>query len=437
MQTHLIVGALALVLVAGGSPLAAAAAGCGAGAAPPSLGFEEALQRWNCHPDWRRAQAAVERVRADGLIAGQRPNASLTLGAVSLPKGGVGPGPWLDKPFDHQARWDQPIERGDKRRLRQAAAQAETDAAERERDQARRDARAGIAVGYWDTWLAQARWDAQRQIVEATVESLRLIEQRVQAGDAAAIERDRWRVELARVRADAATAQVEWAASVARWRLLVGWVEGSPVLQSPAKAFPALETPPRAVPFAAETLSRDPRGAAVAARTEAGRRRVTLAQAQQTRDLSIGVQADRYPATAAFPAGNGNTVSLSITVPLFTGHAFEGERARALADLQALEEEQALMGSALQAEWLERQAQAQAAWQRWRLAEEELLPAAQRLAAAAEAAYRRGGASLLELLEARRALRLAQMDHLGTLADWAKAHWLWRALLDMAPDPRS
>jgi cobalt-zinc-cadmium efflux system outer membrane protein len=58
---------------------------------------------------------------------------------------------------------------------------------------------------------------------------------------------------------------------------------------------------------------------------------------------------------------------------------------------------------------------------RQRLAADELAPAAQRVADAAEIAYRRGAISLLEVLEARRSLRAAQIERINAEADAAKA----------------
>ncbi|OYV01897.1 MAG: transporter, partial [Burkholderiales bacterium PBB5] len=58
---------------------------------------------------------------------------------------------------------------------------------------------------------------------------------------------------------------------------------------------------------------------------------------------------------------------------------------------------------------------------RCRLVAEQLLPAAEQVAAGAELAYRRGASSALELLDARRSLRAVHLEQLTADADLAKA----------------
>ena len=66
-------------------------------------------------------------------------------------------------------------------------------------------------------------------------------------------------------------------------------------------------------------------------------------------------------------------------------------------------------------------AQWQVAQARRRLIAEGLLPAAERVAAGAELAYRRGASSVLDALDARRALRATHIERITAEADLAKA----------------
>ena len=140
-----------------------------------------------------------------------------------------------------------------------------------------------------------------------------------------------------------------------------------------------------------------------------------------------------HRAGAANPSGNGNTVSLTASVPLFLGHAYEGEIARAMADWQQAQDQEAQVREAARALIDQTRAEWLSARQRVRLAQDELLPASERLATAAEAAWARGGSSLLELIEARRALRAARLEALAARADAAKAAWRWQSLDTPAP----
>ena len=132
-----------------------------------------------------------------------------------------------------------------------------------------------------------------------------------------------------------------------------------------------------------------------------------LARAQRVRDVSVGVQVDRWPVSATNASGTGNTVSVFFSVPLFVRHGLEGEIARAEVDLaNARETVRRAQLAALSDLAQTRSRWAAAAVRRW-LASDELAPAAERVAAGAELAYRRGATSLLDVFDARRSLRAA------------------------------
>ena len=395
-------------------------------AAEAALTLQGALQRADCHPSVRTAVAQLRGARADELTAGQRPNPNLTLGAYSVPRRGLGSGPFMDKAFDHQVRVDQLIERGGKRALRQQAAAGQAQSMMGELAQARADAQVDIAGAYLDLQAGAARAQALNAFVDGSQKALQLLEARVKAGDAPAIEAARLRAEHARLQADAAQAQADTAALRARLAVAMGWDGPLPPLQPAEDWMPKLSLDAE-LPTD-ELLARRADVRAARARSQAAERLHQLAQAQRTRDVTIGVQADRYPATLANPSGNGNTVSLTATVPLFIGHAYEGEIARAHADWQLALDQESQVREAARALIEQSRAEWRSARRRLTLAEADGLPAAQALATAAEAAWARGGTSLLELIEARRALRAAQLEALTARAEAAKAAWRWQSL---------
>lgn len=73
-------------------------------------------------------RVALAAAAAEGVVAAQRPNPSLSLNTLSVsPSSGIGPGrPW-DKQVDIIIRLDQLVERGGKRELRTSAAQLNLD----------------------------------------------------------------------------------------------------------------------------------------------------------------------------------------------------------------------------------------------------------------------------------------------------------------------
>jgi cobalt-zinc-cadmium efflux system outer membrane protein len=380
------------------------------------LAYDAALERaGQCHPDVRAAERAQQAAQADLTTASEGQNPQLTVGAGSVnpSRGGVGSGPLWNKTFDHQLRVDQLIERGGKPALRRAAAEALHEAALQDLADARRQARLAVAHAYVDLAAAlarQAQTQASAALNEAALQALR---RRVQAGDAAALDATRFELDSLRLQADLMQAEAELRGLRQQLAQALGAPEAAPWL---APSLPVVEAP-----TAADGIAHRPDVLAAAARRQAAGQAHALAVAQRTRDVSVGVQFDRYPASLGNPSGTGNTVSVSLAVPLFLRHAYEGEIAHAQADADAAEDRLQRARQTAEADLLRAQAQWQAADARRRLAVERLLPAAERVAEGAELAYRRGATSALDVLDARRALRTAHIERINAEADRAKA----------------
>ncbi len=152
------------------------------------------------------------------------------------------------------------------------------------------------------------------------------------------------------------------------------------------------------------------------------------------RDVGLGVQFDRYPVSATNSSGSGNTLSVSVSVPLFIRHGFDGEIARAEADVANARETQRRAQLTARSDLAQAQSRWSAAAARMRLATTELAPAAERVAAGAELAYRRGATSLLDVLDARRGLRAAHIERINAEADGAKAAAELEAARFVLPD---
>jgi cobalt-zinc-cadmium efflux system outer membrane protein len=110
-----------------------------------------------------------------------------------------------------------------------------------------------------------------------------------------------------------------------------------------------------------------------------------------------------------------------VSVPLMVNHAYEGEIARAEADVDSAAEALRRASTEAAGEAARAQSQWQGALARRRLVMEELLPAAERVAAGAELAFSRGASGVLEVLDARRALRAAQIERISAEAELAQA----------------
>ena len=447
-----------LTVLCGWAWLAGPALGCAdlASADAGALTLAQAQARVaDCHPDVRAARAALGGAAADVQVAGQRPNPQLTVGAGSVGSALGSGSPWR-KTFDHSLRLDQLIERGNKPALRQAAAEAQRSAAAADLADVTRRALSAVAHAHQDLWAAQGRRLQLAAAVGLSAESLRLLDLRVRAGDAPALDATRFTLDNARVQADLRQAEADVAEGQRQLALLigvgglggVGSVNGLPSAASGVGQLQALaaDLPPGAPdrpgaplpPTAAErsadvaersadVTERRADVAAALARLAAAELARDLAAAARTRDVSVGLQVDHWPTSAGNGSGTGNTVSLSLTVPLFLRHANDGELARAEADLASARESLRRVRDSASADLARAAAQASAAADRRQLVLAQLEPAAEKVAAGAELAYRRGASTALDVLDARRSLRAVRIERITADADLAKALADWQA----------
>jgi cobalt-zinc-cadmium efflux system outer membrane protein len=398
--------------------------------AAATLSLDQALARVaDCHPEVRAARAALGAAAADVQVAGQAPNPQLTLGAGSIGNA-VGAGTLWQKTFDHSARLDQLIERGNKPALRRAAAEAARMAVLADLAESSRRAASSVAHAHQDLWAAQGRLLQLQAAAALNTESLRLLDRRVKAGDAPALDATRFRLDDARLQADLRQTEADSQDLQRQLALLIGAAAVARQLQAQAvdlgsdlaAVLPALMESTQAN----EAAERRPDVLAALARLRAAEQLRDLAVAGRTRDVNVGVQVDHWPTSPTNTSGTGNTVSLSVTVPLFIHHANEGALARAEADVSIAQDGLRRSRGTAASELARTAAQVRNATERRRLVVEQLEPAAEQVAAGAELAYRRGASSALEVLDARRSLRAVRIERVNADADLAKALADWR-----------
>jgi len=159
---------------------------------------------------------------------------------------------------------------------------------------------------------------------------------------------------------------------------------------------------------------------AAQARVQAARAALDSASAQKNPDVTLGASYDHYPGTSTA------LLALRMSVPLQLSYRYEGEIARAGAQLaqaeQALEKTRRLARQELQ----RLQHEARTTSQRAQSYSEDILPRARQVAAGAELAYSKGAIPLTDLLDARRTLRATLLDALAARTDYAKAVGAWQ-----------
>lgn len=378
----------------------------------------------------RELQAArrnVEGAEADKLSAAARPNPVLGVNT-----GGMGSSVTSrDNPHslhfaDSWVTLSQTFERGNKRELRTEAAQFGIDASRSDFADALRSQQVVLASAFYDLLFAQSRARIAEDSAQLFRRTMAAVDLRLKAGDVAPSGAARIRVDALRAENEARIARAEVEKAQSALAYLIG-VESQARRIVAEDAWPAVAVP--AEPQIEAILSRRADVQAAAARLRAAEKRVELAKASRTRDVTIALQYEVYRSTYT-----GDTVGVAASVPLFTNYYFEGEIARAEVEYTAAQENLERVRALALGDIQRARAEVDAAAERARRYDEALLQEAERAAKGAELAYEKGASGVLELLDARRTLFGSRVEAVGARADYARALATWRASVGEAPD---
>lgn len=378
------------------------------------------------------ARRAVESAGAQRAIAAVRPNPILSLNSSSISSSpGTGPGPLNQKRIDTVLRIDQPVERGGKRELRMDAAEGLERAARGDSLDVQRTQLAQLRGAYYDLKQAEEKVVVLAETAQLFGRTLAAAQVRLKAGDLAAAEVAKVQVDHERAQNDARAALAEQARARFALAYLIGEERNAEALRA-ADPWPAPERPDAAAVERALAQSAEGRPDVLAAkaRVAAAEKLRDLARSQQTRDVTIGAQYERFPGTVPT-----DSIGIGISLPLFTGNDFSADIRRAEVDryaaMDGLERARAIAGNDVR----RAASDLAAAAERLERYDSTLLDAAQRTAQAAEFAFQRGAASVLEVLDARRTLRAVRLEALAARTDHAKALAAWRASQTTAEMP--
>lgn len=365
----------------------------------------------------RSVQAARSNVgfaEADRQSATARPNPILSYNNTSInPRAGIGSGGWQDKRIDHVLRIDQTIERGDKRALRIAAAEEAMQAAQFDYTDTLRQQILTFQMAYYDLKLANEKLAITQDNSQLFADTLQRSELRYKTGDISGSDLARIRVDALRAESDYANAKNDLRFAQSQLAVLLG-IESCTSQLSPLTPWPSnasLDNLPNP-----ETLAQQrPDVQAARHRLEAARQGQKVANSLRTRDITVGVQYERFMPDSA------NTYGFGVAIPLFLGYDYRGEIRRAATAFDQAEFE---YRKQLQ-ESTEDIARSQQTYRNAVAREQNylntILPAARKAAAAVEFAWKNGAASLLEWLDARRTLRSVEFESSSAQADSAKA----------------
>lgn len=383
-----------------------------------SLSLREAELLWQAHSrELRLADASVAGAAADVRTAGQIPNPDVSLSVLSIsPWSGYGAGHLEDKKMDTVLRLDQLIERGGKRKLRVQGAEARLDAARLDKDDTARQQLGMLRQAYYNLRLAQEKQALARDTAALYGKSAEAGRLRQRVGDIAPVDLSRLQIDQGRAESDARQAQTELEQAQVILAYLIGREADAARLQA-SDNWPALEEQA----LTEVPLEQRPDIEAARRRLAAAEAERDLQKARKSRDVTLGVQYEHNLQNAP-----KDSVGFGVSVPLFIWHEYEGEIARAEADLdlarRQYEQQQAqAVGQVAQA-----RSALLSARERYRRLEGGLLADAERVAKAAEFAYGKGAMGLMDLLDARRTLRQIQIEAASARADYAKALSDWQ-----------
>jgi cobalt-zinc-cadmium efflux system outer membrane protein len=401
----------------------------------PALTLDRAEQLLHArNRELQAARRAVEAAQANTLAAGAPPNPTLSLGVSQInPAVGVGSGPFRDKVVDSSIRLDQLIERGEKRELRAAAARSLESASTEDLSDTYRQQRLALRAAYYDLLLAQDKLDIARDNASLFEHSMQAAELRLNAGDIAAAEVSRLRVDALRAQNDARAAEAE----LRRAQLVLGYMTGT---EAQANLIRAVDPWPALVPVEAgditdEVIDRRPDVRAARNRIDAAEKAREQARSLRTHDVTVGMQYDHYPVNPAYAlgsgAGTGNSYGVFVSVPLFARYTYEGEIRGAEVGYDAAVETMDKVRAQARSELMRAFSDLQAAEARLNRYDGSLLGEAKKAADSAEFAYRNGAIGVMDLLDSRRTLHAIQVDAVSARNDYAKALAAWQAGLGM------
>lgn len=381
-----------------------------------------ALER---NPDLRIALSAVSAARAAIATADTAPNPVLTVQTMGIsPSAGIGPGGLRSKAVDSAIRIDQQFERGGKRALRVRNAQFLERAAREDASDVRRQLKLAVAQAYYDLLAAQEKRAILRDTLQLYRQTLDAAARRKKAGDLAGADVARIEVDALRAANDAESAESGLLHAQETLALALGGLPDARQLRAVDSWPDAAEVDDGAALDAIVDARADVRAAR--ARVRAAEEGVRLALSLQTRDVTVGVQAEHYPQNGANGYGTGNSFGIAVQIPLYLRNTYQGEIRNAEAQLDSARDTLDKVRMAAKSELALARDEARVAAAALRRYDGELLPAALRSAEAAEYAFRNGAIGVMDVLDARRTRRATELEAASARADHARALAAWR-----------
>ncbi|HEY3299396.1 MAG TPA: TolC family protein [Methylophilaceae bacterium] len=384
------------------------------------------------------AQRAVEASQANTLSAGQKPNPVLSFGVSSIdlnrnrananPNKSTG---ILNDTYNSSVQISQLFERGDKRNLRLASAETAVKAAKFDLKDTLRQQQLALQSAYYDLLLAQDSLQIQQTNVDLYEKTLQAADLRLKAGDIAASDVARIRVDALRAKNDLRQAVANQQKAQANLAYLIGREQVANTIIA-KDTWPAVQDS-ATLALDEKSIAQRPDVQAAETRTQQAIQNRRLAEALKTRDINLGMGYQHFPGQE--PGAGENTIGATVSIPLFTNYQYQGEIARAENDYTSALEAKEQTSAAALGEVERAKADLDAAVDKVRRFDTQMLSEAQQAADAAEFAYQHGAMGVTDLLDSRRILRALQLDAVSVRADYAKSLAVWQAATHVENNP--
>lgn len=329
----------------------------------------------------------------------------------------------IDRSYDTIVSLGQLIELGGKRGLRQASASAAVQAAEAQRDDARRLLLLAVTQAYVATVASRDTVAVRLASAASLRREAEIAGHRFAAGDISSADRAQIELAAGQLELDAAQARRDAVAAALLLETLIGEPQptGTVALANSLAELVPLESAP-------DTAAPRPDLAAATANLAKADSDLDLARRGRVPDVTVSVQYERQP------PDQPNTVGVGVSLPLplwnRNGGAIAGARSARAQAAAALDKTRTQAAADVAGARLALATAAERA-QRYTAT---LLPQSAAIAATLAYAYEHGGASLLEMLATERTHNDVRLAALLARADWLDASAALTTALNR-PDP--
>ncbi|MDE2432807.1 MAG: TolC family protein [Burkholderiales bacterium] len=378
----------------------------------PGLTLKEVLQlvRVN-NRDVSAAKRMHDAAVADARTAAVTPAPVLSVNMQQIDPGHLGRGSLWARPVDTVIRVEQTVERGGKAQWRAAVSRVAEEAAALDVREVLREQQVQASQAYWDLKAAEQQWRIAVDNESLAKSSSDLARVRLAQGDLSRLDATRLEVEAQRADNDRDVALQQVRVAQAALARLIGRRADDLSVADPWPVVTDATPLTRSLPV----LAARPDLEAAQKRVEQARAALSLAEAQRSADVTVGLQFEHVP-----PSGE-RWWGVGLSVPLGVDSRQDGPVQRAQIDLANAEADRDRLQEQAQAERATQWQGMAAAIQRVVRIERDLLPQAREAAQSADYAREQGALSLQDVLDARRTLHAVELDAAGAHADLARA----------------